>query len=196
MMERFICYRTGIPIMNIRRRLLTIPQLAKIAKASAELVELPITINDQTGVTVGSIYNQARNLSADMVVVDYLNCQLSGKTSEEAELGSLMKGYQTISKDLNIPIWVLGQLNRKIEDRAGEKIPRKSDIRGSGKIEEFATNILFVSWPFMYDTSKLPNENYIYVSKQKHGEVKSVKLHWDAPKNKFANPMKEYHNEN
>jgi len=190
MMERFLCYRTGIPIMNLRRRLLTVPQLSQIIKASSELVELPITINDRTGVTMGSIYNQARQVSADVIFIDYLNCMLSGKNSEEAELGSLMQGFQTISKDLNVPIWVLGQLNRKLEDRP-IKIPRKSDIRGSGKIEEFATNILFLHWPFMFDDKELQNESWVYVSKQKHGEVRPVKLYWDAPKNKFANPLRE-----
>jgi len=188
MMERFICYRTGIPIMNIRRRLLTTNQLSQIIRAANELTSLPITINDQTGITIGKIYNQARQINADVIIVDYLNCQLSGKIQEEAELGSLMQGYQTISKDLNVPIWVLGQLNRKIEDRT-DKIPRIADIRGSGKIEEFSTNIILLHWPFVYDTTKLPNENFLYVLKQKHGPVEPVKLHWDAPKNKFANAL-------
>jgi len=186
MMERFVCLHTGIPVVNIRRRMLSSMQLNKIITASNEISKLPITINDQSRPTTGIIYNQALNLKSDIIIVDYINQMVKNSAEEVGQLGDIMLGLNTLSKELNIPVIALGQLNRKLEDRS-DKRPQMSDIRGSGKIEEYATNIHLLHWPFKYDDKAQPNELTVFVHKQKHGPVGPVNLYWDAPHLKFDN---------
>lgn len=190
MMQRFTCLYTGIPLVNIHRRLLSPAQIERIIRAAAELSDMPLWINDRCGQSVGDIYQQALAVKADFVIVDYLNLMLKNSDEEVGELGDIMCGLNTMSKQLNVPVWVLGQLNRKLEDRT-DKRPRMSDIRGSGKIEEFTGNIILLHWPHKYDEKELPDRYEAVISKQKHGPVGIVDLRWQPEIIKISNPIGE-----
>jgi len=185
MMERFVCLDTRIPLISIRRRSLSPGQLAKVIQSAAGLSKLPLTINDRASQTPGQIHNQALALGADIIIVDYLNLQVRNSEQEVGQLGDMMMGYNTIAKELNIPVIVLGQLNRKLEDR-NDKRPMMSDIRGSGKIEEFSTNIILQHYGFRYDDNSPEFEQTLFVVKQKHGPVGPVRLYWNSSMIKFG----------
>jgi replicative DNA helicase len=82
-----------------------------------------------------------------------------------------------LSKELNIPVIALAQLNRGVELRE-EKRPRLADLRESGAIEQDADLVLFLHRPDMYDPSDRPGEAEVIVAKHRSGPTGIVNLTW------------------
>lgn len=114
---------------------------------------MPLYVDDTPGLTVAAIHNRCRRLKRDsskglgLVVIDYL--QLIDM-STSAYKGDMVRGLtettrllKIMAKDLNVPVLVLSQLNRAVEQRE-DKRPLLSDLRDSGSIEQDADIVMFV----------------------------------------------------
>ena len=113
-------------------------------------------------------------------------------------------GLKALAKELNIPIIALSQLSRQVEQRE-DKRPQLSDLRESGSIEQDADAVLFVYRESYYLERMEPEENdekfqawmekmdrvrnigEVIISKQRHGPIGRVELHFDANITKFSN---------
>ena len=82
----------------------------------------------------------------DLIVIDYLT--IMGHEPEDIKkglnyaVGIITAGLKRLAKELNIPILVLAQLSRQVEQR-DDKRPQLSDPRDSGSIEQDADIVLF-----------------------------------------------------
>lgn len=83
--------------------------------------------------------------------VDYLQLMTPENTSviREQQIAQISRGLKLISKELDIPVFLLVQLNRNVEERP-TKMPIMSDIRESGSIEQDADIILYPFRPRYY----------------------------------------------
>jgi replicative DNA helicase len=122
---------------------------AKITCAVAVLSTADIRICDKGGLTFSRICSiarfQHRAKPLDVIVVDYLSLIATDPASKmqnrNLELGSYTRGFKALAKELGIPVVVLAQLNRGIENRTDPK-PKMSDLRDSGEIEQDADVII------------------------------------------------------
>ena len=187
-LKRLCCLETGIPIVDIHRATLTPAQLGKLAKASAKLSDMPITVSDRCGQTVGDIYQQAIQCKADCVIIDYINYMVRNKDKEVSELGDIIAGCCTMAKTLNIAVIPLCQLNRNMEGRT-DKRPRIGDIRGSGQPAEFSNNVMLLHYPAKFDESEMVDKFEVVIAKAKHGPVGVIDLRWEAPLQRFTAPL-------
>ena len=90
----------------------------------------------------------------------------------------------------NKPIVCLHQLNREIQNR-DDKLPKISDLRDSGKIEQDADMIWFVNRPFCYDQTKSPEDMLFMVSKNRHGKNNvTIPMVFNGMHQKITEPMK------
>ena len=107
------------------------------------LRNLPLTILDRPMITMPQIRVQARAMQrkgrCGMVIIDYL--QLISTPSEERRYGNrerevaeISRAAKLLAKELDIPVVLLAQLSRKVEERT-DKTPLLSDLRESGAIE-------------------------------------------------------------
>jgi replicative DNA helicase len=122
---------------------------AKLTVAVAKLANADVRICDKGALTFARICsiarfeNRAKKL--DLIVVDYLSLIATDPNSKlqnrNLELGSYTRGFKALAKELGIPVVVLAQLNRGIENRADPK-PKMSDLRDSGEIEQDADVII------------------------------------------------------
>jgi replicative DNA helicase len=122
---------------------------ARIMAAVATLSKADVRICDKGALTFSRICSiarfQHRAKPLDLIVVDYLSLIATDPNSKlqnrNLELGSYTRGFKALAKELGLPIVVLAQLNRGIENRTDPK-PKMSDLRDSGEIEQDADVII------------------------------------------------------
>jgi replicative DNA helicase len=80
-----------------------------------------------------------------------------------------------------VPVIVLSQLSRATEQRGGENIPKLSDLRDSGAIEQDADVVLLLYRPSYYkhgDDRNTDNLAIVDVAKFRHGSTGEVKMNF------------------
>ena len=83
-----------------------------------------------------------------MVVIDYLQLTAPIPTNATPRAGSSRDepGAKVLAKELDVPVILLSQLSRKVEERA-DKTPILADLRESGAIEQDADMVIFIDRP-------------------------------------------------
>ena len=92
-----------------------------------------------------------------------------------------------MAKELNVPIILCSQLSRSIEQRKDDnKVPRLSDLRDSGSIEQDAVIVIFLSRPEYYDKeTEQKNVCEVIIEKNRHGAPGKVPIYWDGAHTAF-----------
>lgn len=123
----------------------------RVNAAAGQAKDAPLYICDDPAVTPSRIRSIARRAKREHglagIVVDYLGLipsDAKGRTRSD-EVGAISKALLRLSKELDVPVIVLSQLNRESTKRTGRaKRPQASDLRDSGEIEADASCILIV----------------------------------------------------
>jgi len=167
----------------------------KMVNAAGKIKGAPVWIDDTAGITVTEMRAKARRLKAKhgigMIVVDYLQLMQGRSRSENRtqEISDISRSLKAMAKELNIPVVVLSQLNRMLENRP-DKHPQLSDLRESGAIEQDADVIMFIYRDEVYNKSE-DNPNMgtaeVIVAKQRNGPTGTVRLGWVAETTTFVN---------
>jgi replicative DNA helicase len=165
----------------------------RLQSAMGSLSEAPIYIDDAGTTNILQMRAMARRLQADkglgLIVVDYL--QLMDSMNKYAtpiqQVTENSRALKALAKELNIPVLVLSQLSRAVEQRTPHK-PMLSDLRESGAIEQDADVVLFIYREDKYDENSLEkNIAEIIVAKHRNGPTGSVKLYFDDQRVSFKN---------
>jgi replicative DNA helicase len=103
--------------------------------------------------------------------------------NRQIEIAEISSGLKATSKELNIPIIVLAQLNRSPESRTGDSKgrPRLSDLRESGSIEQDADVVGLLVRPEYYaeneeEKAETEGEVELIIAKQRNGPTGTVRL--------------------
>ncbi len=111
-----------------------------IHAAAKQIIEKGWLIDDQPGLTMEQISARARQHHMEsplgLIVVDHMGLvHLPKRGSRNDELGEVSYGLKNLSKELQVPILALLQLNRSLESRENKR-PTMPDLRDSGNIEQ------------------------------------------------------------
>jgi replicative DNA helicase len=113
---------------------------------------------------------------------------MTGGTDERNDLriAGYSSGLKGLAKQLGVPIVVLAQLNRGVEQRPNKR-PTMADLRDSGAIEQDADTILFLYRDEVYnpDTTERGTAEVI-IAKQRNGEIGHVRMAFIGEHSKFA----------
>jgi replicative DNA helicase len=116
-------------------------------------------IESPPGITIPEIRSKARQLKhthgLELLIIDYLGLinAIDSSLPRVQIISDFTRDLKLLAKDLNIPIVLLSQLNRESEKRAtfsapesnvDRSIPKMSELRESGSIEQDADVVLLL----------------------------------------------------
>ena len=191
---RLLGLTAGINATKLRTGHLTDRDWHRLTDAANKLSELPIFIDDTSGMSVLDMKARCRRLTKKtdlgLVIVDYLQL-IQGRRSAESrqlEISEISRYLKALAKDLDVPVMALSQLNRKVEDRPNKR-PQLSDLRESGAIEQDADVIAFIYRDEMYNPTTEENRNIaeIILAKQRNGPTGYFKLLFEKEHTRFQN---------
>jgi len=194
MAMRFLAAERGIDLQAMMMGRLSHDDFRQLADAVHTLKQRRIWINDMTSRTIASVAAEARRFKRvhdDMrlLVIDYLTLLNLPTADKQADaIGKVSRACKVLAGELGCPVVLLSQLNRNLEQRpVDQRVPRMSDLRDSGAIEQDADQIIFPYRPEVYQ-KKPENEGLaeIYVAKNRNGKTGMVRMAWRAPCAAFA----------
>ena len=95
------------------------------------------------------------------------------------------RALKILAKELNVPVVVLSQLSRAVESRVPQ-IPRLSDLRESGAIEQDADVVMFIYRDDFYnETSLKPGVAQVIIEKHRNGSTGSIELLFEKNRASF-----------
>lgn len=201
--DRLIASEAQVPLWRLRTGKLTDEVEFEMIQASLDrLSQTPIFIDDSPSPNIFEMRSVARRLQIEnglgLLVIDYLQL-IQPSTSRDSmvqQVTEISRGLKALARELNIPVLAVSQLSRAVDQRE-IKIPKLSDLRESGSIEQDADVVLFI---YRKDRDKIEispeeqNLTEVIIAKHRNGPLGSVKLRFDPEKVSFRS-IDKYHSD-
>ena len=159
----------------------------RIGAAANALARTNILLDDNPSLTVADMNAACRRVeNLGLVVVDYLQLMQSAGTGKsyagenrQQAVSDISRAMKIMAKELRVPVLCLSQLSRSNEKEGKVRLPRLSDLRESGAIEQDADIVMFIHREDYYDENT-ENKNIAncIIAKNRHGETGVVDLQW------------------
>ncbi|OJV18834.1 MAG: hypothetical protein BGO30_03405 [Bacteroidetes bacterium 41-46] len=153
-------------------------QWPELMEAQGVLNKLPIFIDSKAQVNLSYIHNHSRRMAqkgkCGLILIDYL--QLADMSTgeknrnREQEVAQASRRCKIIAKELNVPVVLLSQLSRSVED-SKNKIPQLSHLRESGAIEQDADIVAFLYRAAYYGVDSIETYDNGTISSAGIGEL-------------------------
>lgn len=204
LVQRLVASAADIDSHNLRIGKVGDEEWPKIVKATGELSDTQIFIDDSAALTPLEIRAKARRLHAeyglDLVIVDYLQLMtIRGRVENRVqEISQISRQLKELARELRVPVVTLSQLSRAVESRQDHR-PQLADLRESGAIEQDSDVVIFIFREKLYYPTlekwqaAHPNKEYpeniaeIIVAKHRHGPIKDVQLRFIEERATFDN---------
>jgi replicative DNA helicase len=164
-MDRWLSIESGVDSKKFGRyRAMTNQDIQAINAAGKMYHDVcNIMIDGSGSLDIVDVERKCRKLikmGAQVVFIDQLS-QIGNRQIKAGEKTALFTENVTriarLKKELNVPIFLLAQLNRELKNRSSKE-PILSDLKQSGQIEEDADAVLFVHRPEEYADDETEKE--------------------------------------
>lgn len=179
-MQRWLALQSGVAFEVLEQgNELDEVESQMVTSAMSALSDLPILIDDTPEQSVRHIAATMRlakkRRGLALGIIDYLQLikPADPKVIREQQVAQMSRSLKVLARDLGIPLLLLAQLNRAVENRDNRK-PRLSDLRESGSIEQDADSVLFIYEPDDDD----PIRRDVVIAKNRHGPTGQISLEW------------------
>ncbi|MFC1645500.1 replicative DNA helicase [Patescibacteria group bacterium] len=196
LIDRMLAAEAGVDLWRLRTGKLRSTgehnDFEKISVAMGVLSEAPVYIDDTASANIMEMRTMARRLQAEhnlgLIIIDYLQLMEGRKSHGDSrvnEISEISRALKQLARELNIPIIALSQLSRQVESRSPQ-IPKLSDLRESGSIEQDADVVLML---YREDREKpdTPNKNIIdvIVAKHRNGPLGKAQMYFEETSTTF-----------
>lgn len=207
--QRLLSMMAKVPLWKIRASRLSRGDLEELHTHAMRLGTTPFYIDDSSNVSVMELRARARRLKArvphlSLLVVDYLQLMSGSRSrndSRQQEVAEISRSLKILARDLEIPIIALSQLSRASEQRGGkniqDRLPKLSDLRESGAIEQDADMVVFIHRDFQSrigqdpEAKSEPDLATIRIGKQRNGPTGDFNLLFLGEFTQFVNLHKD-----
>jgi replicative DNA helicase len=191
---RLLSIETQISQLRLKSGNLGKEDWSKITRVIPILAKVPLFIDDNFNLSIQDIRSKIKTIffeqrSLGLIVIDYLQLMQSSDSKMEnrvQELAYTTRALKILAREFNVPIVVLSQLSRNVENRV-DKRPILSDLRESGSIEQDADLILLLYKTSSYNQVDKQTATLIelIIAKQRNGPTGVVKLKFEQESTKF-----------
>lgn len=202
LVDRLLSTEAGVDLWRLRTGKMRSEgpdnDFVRVRDAMEALSKMPIFMDDSPMLSAMEIRAKARRLQAEhdlgLVVVDYLQLMKGPDNSESRvqEVSEISRALKAMAKELNVPVLAISQLSRGVEMRS-PAIPRLSDLRESGSIEQDADVVMFI---YREDKDKRNTEKKniaeILIEKHRNGPTGRVELYFNEETTSFRSIAKHY----
>jgi replicative DNA helicase len=137
------------------------------SRAECEVIE-----NCRTAERVAEEIRELAAKGVKAIVVDYVQLlSSSGNRFETVTANSVT--LRKVCTETGVLLIVLAQMSRAIEGR-DSFVPKTSDLRESGQLEQDADVLLFLVWPWKLDSEKPKEEYVVFIAKNRNREIVDV----------------------
>lgn len=197
LVNRLLSMETKIDAQDLRTGRLTNENWDRLHAVSESIGSTGLIIDDTPNLSITELRSKARKYKLEkdiqMIIVDYIQLMGTNGRSEnrQQEVSDISRSLKGLARELNIPIVVLSQLNRAVENRQNKR-PLLSDIRESGAIEQDADVIMFLYRDdYYYPDTEEKNVAEVIVAKQRNGPIGTIKLVWQPKYTRFVNILRQ-----
>lgn len=204
--DRMLSAQAGVSLWKMRTGKLSKTDkdgdFEKLGQAFGALAEAPIFIDDSPTANIMEIKTKARRLQMErgvgLLIVDYLQLMEAGARQGEGrvqEVSEITRALKAVARELNVPVLALSQLSRAPEART-PSIPKLSDLRDSGTIEQDSDVVIFIYRKAMDRGIKnVPEEEKniaeVHIGKHRHGPAGvTIRLYFDGDTASFKSLAK------
>ena len=186
---RILCSKAKVNLKNVRTGSLAPEDWARLVLVTGTIADSPLYVDDTPAISTSEIRSKAHHLQKEgkdlgLIIVDHLQL-MTGPTisdSREKEISEITRSLKALAKELEIPIIVVSQLQRKVYD-GPDKRPRLADLRETGIIEQDADVILFIYRNEVYrkiEDDSQKGETEIIIAKQRNGPFGTAIVRFDS----------------
>lgn len=202
LMLRLLAAAGEVSLQSIRRGNLTQQELDALTIMSEEISGWPLYLDESSMLSINQLRAKARRMKQlygiSIIVIDYLQLLTSSsakaRDNRQVEVAEISRGIKALALELNIPIIVLAQLNRK-PDESSSGEPALHHLRESGSIEQDADAVLLLSRSMKENPEEPDNSGIIAaklnIAKQRNGPTDSVNLIFKKFYAKFESAPRE-----
>ncbi len=190
---RLLLSEAQVDSVRFQNGMLSDEDWRRLTRAATSLEGARIYLDDSMAVNVSDIAARARRLHREqnlsLLVVDYIQLIQGRHDSErrEQQVADISRSLKLLSKDLDIPVIAISQLNRGPENRP-DKRPQLADLRESGAIEQDADHVVFIYRDEVYDENS-PDQGIaeVIIAKQRSGPIGTARLQFEKRHARFHN---------
>ncbi len=195
LVDRLICAQAEVDSWRMRTGRLSGEgpdnDFQRIQQALDELSATPIFIDDAPSPTIMQIRTMARRLQSEhdlgLIIIDYIQMIQPRNPSDPPvqQMTEISRSLKTLGRELNLPILALSQLSRAVESRS-PSIPKLSDLRDSGAIEQDSDVVLFI-YREDKDNPNTERKNIaeIHIAKHRNGPTGRIELFFNESQVSF-----------
>jgi replicative DNA helicase len=204
LLTRLVCTEAGVSMSRVNHgQQLRRDEIESLSEASSRIYNSPLHIDDSTSLSMIEMQTRARRLKGQcpdlaLLIIDYMQLMRGGKSkydNRQQEVSEISRSIKGIAGELDVPVIALSQLSRQVEQRRGknEKLPRLSDLRESGAIEQDADIVAFIHRERSTDllANQQPEqveEATLSIAKQRNGETGNIHLLFRGHVTLFVDP--------
>ncbi len=193
--DRLICSQAEVDSWRMRTGRLSGEgpdnDFQRIQQALDDLSTAPIFIDDTPSPTIMQMRTMARRLQAEhnlgLIIIDYLQMIQPRNPSDSPvqQVTEISRCLKALARELNLPILALSQLSRAVESRS-PAIPKLSDLRESGSLEQDADVVIFI-YREDKDRTNTDRKNIadIIVAKHRNGPTGKAELFFNESQVSF-----------
>lgn len=196
LMLRLMSSYSGEGLQRIRRGELDDHSMQKLRMIAEDMKGLPLYLDDSSFMSINQLRGKARRMkdryNIELLIIDYLQLLRSeseqAKDNRQVEVAEISRGIKGLAKELNIPIIILAQLNRKSEE--GKTEPALHNLRESGAIEQDADMVLMLHRHELEEgATPSPLMPYsLIIAKQRSGPTDKLDIVFNSQYTRFDDP--------